>query len=332
MRRAIILLFVTLAFAEVDCTGFVSDTLLLDKLVRGMQLSYLEQFDSANKVIDEVREAYPDPNLEFFSLAVFYAEMKHDEDFRRQAEFRNRVDSLIERLRKIEDDDCISPEEKYMLGMSYVYLALLEFDLGNSPITIFRHFTKGLNRLEEAAEDPDIGPEGMLGVGTYLYFKSAKAGVLRSIGIVSDDRERGIRMLRTSSEESLFSQWPAWHGLVVAWTDMGDYDSADSLITYLMERDSTIKTIRWDAMMLEKAKGNTEGIIYHGEYLLSRYDTGNYQNFTEVSAIVAEAYLEIGNTEKAKQIADYALSKDLNPRVIERQKDSIKVLEGIVGE
>ncbi len=329
-RLLLILILAGLASAMSDCSGFVSDSLLLDKLVKGMQLSYLEKFDSANIVIDEVREEYPDSNLEFFSLAVFYSNMKHDEHYAGESEFRGRVGKLMGRLEDREDRGCIAPEEKYILGMSYVYLALLEFDLGNSPFTILKHFRKGLGRLEDASDDPKIGPEGMLGVGTYLYFKSAKAGVLRSIGIISDDRDKGIDMLRTSSEESLFSQWPAWHGLLVAWTDMEDFVRADSLLNFLMERDSTVKTIRWDGMMLEKAKGNPDGIIQHGEYLLTRYNVPNYQNFTEVSAIVAEAYMEKGNTARAKEIAKEALSKELDDRVRDRQTEFIDILNDIM--
>ncbi|MFQ5498196.1 MAG: tetratricopeptide repeat protein [Candidatus Zixiibacteriota bacterium] len=84
-----------------------------------------------------------------------------------------------------------------------------------------------------------------LGLGLYHYWKSAKAGLLRSIGLFKNDRDRGIRELYFAADSSIFSRQPARSALASVWLDRKQYDSVIALCRDLLREFPHGKAMLW---------------------------------------------------------------------------------------
>jgi hypothetical protein len=64
----------------------------------------------------------------------------------------------------------------------------------------------------------------LFGLGNYHYWKSVKGGMLTSIGLLSDEREKGITELHRAATTSLISQEAAKDAFIWIWLDQKKYD------------------------------------------------------------------------------------------------------------
>ena len=94
-------------------------------------------------------------------------------------------------------------ERSLYLGHQAAYRSLYEARFGSrfSALT-YGLKAKGFYRDGLAADSAlyDL----YLGLGSYHYWKSAKAGILRTAGIFNDDKEKGISEIRKAIDSSLF--------------------------------------------------------------------------------------------------------------------------------
>jgi hypothetical protein len=173
--------------------------------------------------------------------------MKDSEDFSMLPVFIGFTDSLFASL---PEEKLATPCQNYMRGMAHIYRALSNHDTRAGSLGILRDFQKGAGILGNIAGDSLVGADASLGLGTWLYFKSAKAGILRSVMIIKDDRELGLRYLEHSSRSSVLSRAPALHSLVVAYTDMNNKKMAEHALSRLLSINDGLRTPNWDAVLL----------------------------------------------------------------------------------
>ncbi len=64
----------------------------------------------------------------------------------------------------------------------------------------------------------------LFGLGNYHYWKSVKAGMLTSVGIVSDEREKGIAELYQAAATSVVSREAAFNAFIWIWLSQKKYD------------------------------------------------------------------------------------------------------------
>ena len=83
------------------------------------------------------------------------------------------------------------------------------------------------------------------GLGTYRYWKSVKAGVLKWIGIFKNEKDTGIAQIRLAANRSLFSQDAAKSALVWILINERDYAEAADLARELCRTYPHGKTFLW---------------------------------------------------------------------------------------
>lgn len=93
----------------------------------------------------------------------------------------------------------------YCLAVAESHRALWDAKFGSFIAAIKKGYA-GRDLYEQGLALDSAFSENKIGLGAFLYWKSAKAGgALRSIGVVSDEREAGLRMLRQGISGAVIS-------------------------------------------------------------------------------------------------------------------------------
>lgn len=333
--RLILLFLVTIfvfSISNAEDVEVFSDTQL--ELVEEIQAAiFNEDFNYALEIVDSLIQVEPgEPLWVTFQSAVYVAWMTYEEeDFYKEEIERNHklVDSLVN-VRSESFDDTRKSWDQLCLGHMHAYKALREGRFGSSfdamklGLKARNAYTKG---LEFDSENYDLYG----GLGMYHYWKSAKSGLLRDIGIFNDDRDEGIDELYLALDNSLFSSATAHNALLWIWFDKEEYDSvltiAQSLYDFYPEGLTFIWPMAEANFEIENYRAALELYSFIRERLLS--NPGNYYNLVETDYMI----LLCLDDEVESEFRDDILSnfseyyEEIGKEVKDRQKDKINYLK-----
>ncbi|MCD6417528.1 tetratricopeptide repeat protein [bacterium] len=295
MWRVLLTLFlISLAFCEVEpeYIGVLSD---------GMFRIFDDDFSGAEYIFDSLSTIYPgDPTPKIFYIIAVASEMQDAEDY-------SRADELWKTMTEAEslciaqwDETFRNPWLAFVYGTLLGYRAIFQHILerGNV-ISLWKDARKAADMFEIAVSDSIVGDEAANGLGNFYYWFSAKAGVLRSVGIVSDRREEGIALLKRAAEKSKISKDSALHSLVFILLDAGDTAGSIEAAEKLMERHPNSRTAMWDVLFVKFVTEKWSDVIKYVRPLYEYYDGKSDLNICQLGIVGAEAYLQLGDTTDA---------------------------------
>ena len=235
-RRPLIVFSMTITLL---CAGWGSagaveaywDSTLVVQVLKAQALVFGEYFSSADSVYREVVADRPnDPVGYVLRAGVQFAEMSDSEENLNEPLFKrllDTVDILSDRIL----DTCDNHTAAWMYlwrGHARAYRALWESKFGSS----FRALKLGLSTIDEyekGLKRDSTVIDLYAGIGSYHYWKSAKAGLLRWIGLFKNEKDKGIRELRHAADSSLLHRDLARSALIWIWLDSREFDSAVAL-------------------------------------------------------------------------------------------------------
>ncbi len=143
------------------------------------------------------------------------------------------------------------------------------------------------------------------GLGSYHYWKSAKAGILRWIGIFHNDKDRGIAELWNASKTSEISCDAAHSALIWVYFDNDRYDSAVQMVGEVKQRFPHGKSFLWPLAQGHFQKKRYAEAISVYEDIRERIwnHPGNYYNLIECDYQIVQSYDRLGNKSDAKSLA-----------------------------
>jgi tetratricopeptide (TPR) repeat protein len=143
------------------------------------------------------------------------------------------------------------------------------------------------------------------GIGGYHYWKSAKAGFLRWIGIFKNEKEKGIDELYIAYDSSTISKTSARSALAYIYINEEEYDSAIAIIDEIRAEYPEGHTLLWPrGEALFKARRYRESLgVYQDLYARLKSNPGNYYNLIESAHYITRCYEEMGMKEKMKTFA-----------------------------
>jgi len=203
------------------------DSLKANIFNTGQVLLFNDRFEGVQALYDGYIEVYPDdPAGYLFKAAALMGEMADREENLYPESFRSLIDS-VERKVERQIDTCSGRTQAWFClfrGHAKAYRSLWEARFG-SFITAVKlgvdaraDYTEGL-RADSSLYDL------YLGLGSYHYWKSARAGLLGFLRLLKNEKVRGISELRLAADSSLISREGARSALAWVWLDAKEYDS-----------------------------------------------------------------------------------------------------------
>ncbi|MBD3403567.1 hypothetical protein GF420_11775 [candidate division GN15 bacterium] len=291
-----------------------------------------ERFDRADSLAQTMIERYPhDPVGYLFRAAGMLSEMTAFEDNLYDTRFTSLIDTTIALAESVIDStDGTQAAWMYLyLGNARAYRALWEARFG-SFVSAIRNGFGARDAFEAGLAADSTVYDLYVGLGSYHYWKSARAGLFKFVGILSDDRDKGIHELQLAADSARLFADQARQALIWIWLDREQYDSA-----LVASQEAFEKYPHGNLFLFPMARAQFELHKYRdaiATYKLIRDriadEPGNYYNLIEVDYRLSRTYERVQELDRARTIAravrDYV---DQVPRRIQQlHRDALDYL------
>jgi tetratricopeptide (TPR) repeat protein len=192
----------------------------IDSLVRkGIDLIMKQEYDAADQLFGKTAAIYPQHPVGYLYQAAVMQAIAIDFDVPID---QNRFDSLLTLGRKYaESFSC--PWRECFSGTADGYEAYERVERGNWVGGITTGI-KSVNRFEEILEKDSSFYDAYVGIGTYDYWSSRKTSFIRWLPLVSDNRQKGITLLKLAAERAEYNRFAAISALVSIFIDAEKYE------------------------------------------------------------------------------------------------------------
>lgn len=292
-------------------------------LVHIQRLLLDDQFDSAGVAVAEYIDTKPhDPAGYLFNASLLLARMSDREENLYPTEFKAALDTVEILARQLDSTRARNRAWKHLwLGHAKAYGSVYASRFGSFTSAIGMGFDAKGEYQKGLKEDSTL-VDLYFGLGSYHYWKSAKAGFLRWLGIFHNDKERGIEELWRASESSEISRDAAASALIWVYFDNDRYDSAVQMAVDIQRRFPHGKSFFWPLAKGHVEKKNYREAVSVFQRLRERLtrDPGNYYNLIECDHEIVRAYERLKDrvsaTAWAANVATYydQLSKSVRRR------------------
>ncbi len=302
---------------------------LKSEILQGIELTINNRFEQAAELYRNVTRQYPDhPIGYFYQGANLQARMLDAEDFSREAEFYRLMDRTVACADSLErsgatDDDAWNAFYK---GSAYLYRSFMKSKRGDW-LSAYRDAKNGVHTLEKAIARDSSLYDAYLGVGSFKYWKSARADFLLWLPIISDERAEGIRMVRQSIRRGDFVYWIGRDQLCWILLDKGNYREALQIARENSAAFPQSRFFKWTLVSAAEKSGDYEQAyrLYAG--LLNeirRMPENNHYNELECLLGMAKIDVRKENWEQAYQLSDAALRLKLEKKIRKRAKNRLE--------
>lgn len=285
------------------------------------------RFNQALNLYDQLIRQYPDhPVGYFYKGAVLQARMLDREDFSSKTEFYELMQKTIRLADSLQDSGSKDAWLYFYEGSALLYRSYLKTREANW-FAAYRDAVRGVSRLESAIARDSLLYDAYLGVGSYKYWKSARTEFLSWLPFISDEREKGIAMIRQAIEKGVFVRWIGRDQL--SWILMDDGQYRDAL-RIARENAQTFPESRFFKWTLASAALYCQeldiGYRVYGELLESIRQLPANNHYNEIDCLVSLAEIEVKrkNWQQAFRFADRALRLNISAEIRERARGKLK--------
>ncbi|MEW5995109.1 MAG: tetratricopeptide repeat protein [Candidatus Zixiibacteriota bacterium] len=335
MKRRTLLF--TLTLLVIACSTGATSTAYPDSQLTGLLNSiqvrlFNDEFAAADSLTGElIGLRRDDPAGYLFKAVTLIMRMFDREEKYREEEFHSLLDSTIVKATAVRDtaSDDARAWMCLWLGHAHAYRALCEARFGSmlSAITIGR---RARDEYRWGLLYDSTVYDLYLGLGLFHYWKSSKAGLLRTVGLIRNDMDKGIAQLRLAADSSLVSRESARHALVWIRLDQKEYDSVIAICREALSRYPAGKAPLWALAqaLFESRRYRDAAEVY--EELRNRVAEvpGNYYNLIECDFARHRCYEKLKDFDRARQVARQARSylDDVPRKTLRRQRTKIAFL------
>ena len=299
----------------------------IDIIRQGQAAMLNGDYRAAHEIISRLcPDDLSDPAGYIFRAAVMQAEMIEAEENLYGDKLKLFCDSTRQ-LSEAKLKNCPSSDSAlcYLyIGHQYAYRALWEarFD---SKFTALKNGFNARGWYQKGLEVDSTLYDLYLGLGSFHYWKSVKAGILRSIGIFKDERKKGIKEVQIAIDSSLFSREAARSALIWIMLNEKNYDSVIALSQMMFQRYPGGNSLLWPMAEAYFKKDQYDDAVRIYDLILNRLvnSPGNYFNIIESSYRLCLSLEKTERPEKIKRVVAYINSiYDKIPESIQKKQKS----------
>ena len=241
------------------------------------------------------------------------------------------VDILSDRILDTCDNNTAAWMYLYR-GHARGYRALWESMFGSS----LRALRLGLSTIDEneaGLKRDSTVIDLYAGIGSYHYWKSAKAGVLRWLGIFRNEKDKGVAELRRAADSSLLHRDLSRSSLIWVLLDRKEYDSAIALAEDFVRRYPEGKAFLWPIAQAQFRKAHYAQAAETFVRIRTRLESspGNHHNLIECDYYLAQCYTWLEETRLLETTKQGYLSyrEGIPASTKKRQRDKINFLNRV---
>lgn len=288
-----------------------------------------EDYEAAIVIADSVTNALPDhPYGPLLKATVLNSRSIDFEDNVDVAELTRLCDLVDRQIGDIYSQQAPTARLNFFLGIVLTY-RVMSAGSSESRYRALKNGLRALKYFEDAIVLDSTFWDAYYGLGMIMYFKSEKAGILRSIGLVADNRSVGKEYIELAAAKGSLSALPAQNSL--AWMSFlsGEYDVAEQYCDQLLEQYPGRRSFLWCRAKIFKEKGEWEKAIDTYQQLLEMVKNQSRNNHYNEIGILHSLALSSFNLERWEDVvkyADEAFAVEASPEIKDRKKKDFQNL------
>jgi tetratricopeptide (TPR) repeat protein len=294
---------------------------------RGIELTVTNQFDEACQLYEGMIENYPDyPAGYFYYGATLQAQMLDEEDYKDANHFYDLMDRAINLNDSLMNNGSADAWAIFYGGSACLYRGFMKMKEGRW-FASYKDASRGVGLLEKAVAIDSTLYDAYLGIGSYRYWKSAKADFLTWLPFIADHRREAISMIRQAIEKGLFVKYVGRDQLVWILMDYGDFETALKLAGENYRDYPRSRFFRWTLASAAFRSGElAQSYGLYQQLLEEVKQLPDNNHFNEVECLVNMARVEKlrHNWNKAYEWSDQALRTSLEREIRERARNKLR--------
>lgn len=298
--------------------------------LRVISLITTERYEDALSISDSLLDSNPHaPEGWFLRASVLSSRSIDFEDELDDPELYRACDSVKSICSHLIENGEDSAWIRYYLGSTMGYLSFKAMK-NDRTMEALSKAVKMTAYYEETVKIDSSFWDAYLGLGVYYYQRSQRAGILRTIGLVSDRREEGLRLLQICAEKGRFSSLAARSNLAWLAIYREDYETALSIAEELLEQYPESRAFLW---CLGRARMGLkrwdEAIETYKKILTSIRRESRNNRYNEISCLHAltTANAELNNWHEVVRLAGEALTLKIDLKVADRKLKDLRRLK-----
>jgi len=173
---------------------------LLRQLRSSIDLVLNHRYRAAEAPFRRMIVEHPDEPAGYLLLAYsLQGQMVDAEDYSRMPEFEALIRECLGAVQRRKTRRPRDGWADFCAGYAQLYRAFISYKTGHR-WSSFRSAGKGVKLLRRALKSDSALTEAGLGIGSFLYWKSAKLKMFKWLPFVHDNRREGIELVRKTAE------------------------------------------------------------------------------------------------------------------------------------
>jgi hypothetical protein len=298
------------------------------ELNRGIELTINNRFSEALHIYDELIQRFPHhPMGYFYKGATLQAYMLDAENYQQKSEFFRLMEQTIRCADSLKRNDNETAWTLFFEGSAYLYRSFMKSRLGKW-FSAYRDAVHGVGWLGSALERDSLLYDAYLGIGSFKYWKSARANFLLWLPFIKDERQAGIEMIQKSIRKGMFSRWIARDQLSWILLDKGDCDEALAIANEDAKTFPQSRFFKWTQAEAAYKCGNYDlsRRIFEKLLIMIR-DIPQRNYYNEIYCLTKLAAIEYQqkNWDSAYRFADLALRLNISKQIRDRAKKKLEL-------
>jgi len=203
-----------------------SDDIILSKIDHAIKSFQSEDYDSALDICKGLVNQYPDQPMGYLGLATIYHGIMRNYWIKAfDAEFDSLIALAIDvgKVKLNEDDE--NAENHFYYGAARGVKGLQHMR-DHEWLTAFKEGLSGFNHVKKSYQLDSTLYDAYLGLGLFYYWKSVKAPLLKFLGFIKDERQKGIEFIKIAVDKGRFSRLEGRIVLLQIYIGESEYDVA----------------------------------------------------------------------------------------------------------
>lgn len=309
-ERSVLYKILIFTFIALNLKGQTYPDPKVDALLNeGINNVILQNYNRAELVFNELDHEFPGIPLG----KIFLAGNSMSESFDLGTAFENNyIDSLLtasyHMCEELLDKEPENEWYNYFAGLTYGFQGY-SYALSEDYINAF---VNGFNSLQYFDKCLLINPlfhEAKIVIGSYLYWKADKTLDLSWLPFFSDDKKKGIALLKSASDSANYIKHFAEYSLMWIYYNENDYQSAINVAQKFLAKHPESRLFQLGLAKSLRFSEKERALEVFKSILLSYRQLSNNNHLQEILILkmIAELQLELGWLENVLETCEQAL-------------------------
>ena len=317
-------------------TSFPLSALDTDDIQRGIEYSLRQNYDIALALFDSLENEFPArPGPCFYKASVYQTRMMDLETKRWENEFLDAIQNAVEKADHCLQRDTNDIDARFARGAAKSYKAFYAGRNENYLQSIILS-RQGIQDLGKVVQADSCHLQALLGLGSYLYWRSRITLNFSWLPFFSDQRAQGIEYLERVAGTANPGRWSAISNLAWIYIKEENWQKAILYSRMGVQAFPESRFFLWPFgdTLYHMGEFQRAAEIYHR--ILSsvlQEPINNHYNETVLYLKLGQCYFEIGEEQRARPYLEKVITLQPDPEVrkrcSEKKVQARKLLERI---